>query len=238
MLIQANRCCNSKDLYCLAAPVLDTLHKDKTTGRVRDARPGEQTMWNRLENRTIKMTHWDSETGKIDEEETSDTEKAKLLYSDIDANEDLILFPDEAGGSQRKAVQSGKDPITVDLLEKGPSMKRFIYNLDSDEDSDAFSESDSPKEIAEKRGKKDGLTLRQIRDMKLEGLPPCETPDRGDDCTCPTCAEITAFLEEEQSHNSFLAVDDDDDDDDAFINEGDILKYGGDEDTIDELMVR
>lgn len=237
MLIQANRCCNSKDLYCLAMPVLDTLHRDKTTGRVRDARPGEQTMWNHLDNRMIKMTHWDSETGRIDEEETSDAEKARLLYSDIDANEDPILFPDEASGSQRKAVQSGKDPITVDLLEKGPSMKRFIYNLDPDEDSDAFSESDSPKVIAEKRGKKDGLTLRQIRDMELEGLPPCESPDRGDECTCLSCADITTFLEEEQSGNSFLAQHDDEDEDDAFINEADIIKYGGDDDTVDELMV-
>lgn len=236
MMIQANPCCSGKDFYCLARPILDTLHKDDITGRVRDAQPSEQTIWNHIDNGTVKMNRWDSETEIKIEEETADSEKIKLLYSDIDADEDLILFPDEGSGSHRKAVQSGKDPITVELLETAPSMKRFILNFDSDDDSDNYSDPGDGKSITEKR-EKDGLTLRDIRDMELEDLPPCLDPNGGDDCTCPSCASITEALEEEQNGNVILAPHDSDDED-TDVDETDIDRYAGYHELAERLKVR
>ena len=64
-------------------------------------------------------------------------------YSDIDAAEDMVLFPEEAlSGKSKKKIGTMDDVVTRELLNGSPNLKRFIHGLDSDDDSDEFEDYD------------------------------------------------------------------------------------------------
>jgi len=66
-----------------------------------------------------------------------------LLYNDIDVEKDFILFPEEGEGRQ-STVTDRMDAISK-LERYGPNWKRFIHDLDSDQESDDFEDVNFPR---------------------------------------------------------------------------------------------
>lgn len=134
-LFKAHRVVEGMDMYEPMAPVLKTLWRDHKTGQVRDAKQGEETVYDELRHENSKFL-WGAMGGGA--EGMGEQLPPNLLYNDIDVAEDMILFPEEAEGRAGGAIADRTDPITEKLERRGPNWKRFIHDLDSDQDSDDF----------------------------------------------------------------------------------------------------
>lgn len=132
-LFKAHRCVEGHDFYAPMAPVLQTLWRDPKTLRVRDARPGEFTIYDEL----LRSRFVFGPLGSNVDDMTKHGVPPNLLYNGIDAEEDDILFPEEITG-RVAAVTDRTDAITMQLERHGPNWKRFINDLDSDQESDDF----------------------------------------------------------------------------------------------------
>ena len=101
MLIKANRFCTGLDFYNPIAPIVQTLHRDRVTGRARDAKLSEGTIYDQLHGASLRFMTSDMSEGKGSQFE--DKFPYKWIYSDIDIEEDVILFP-EAIGEWRTSI--------------------------------------------------------------------------------------------------------------------------------------
>ena len=122
-----------KDMFKQAVPILKTLARDPVTFRTRDAKEGEDTLWDLIQRGS--SVYVDVETQTIAEDQHEE-----LFYSEADALEDLILFPDEAN-----ALFKPNANALQKIEGRVPNMLRFIQDLDTDEEtnpSDDDEESD------------------------------------------------------------------------------------------------
>lgn len=129
---KARRICAAIELYDPVKPFMTTLHrevtdKDEKMGRVRDARPGEKTLYGDMCADDVKHFFWDIDphTGKLGETH-HEQPHANYFYNDVDAAEDLMLFPEEAAGESKKAITDA-GAFRMPELEL-PNMKRYAYS--------------------------------------------------------------------------------------------------------------
>lgn len=127
-MLKALRCCDMKDMYKQAAPIMKTIHRDPDTFRPRDAKAGEETLWDLVQR--SKSQFIDTETQTVAEDQLE-----YLFYSEADALEDYILFPDEH--LEGDTVYRPHANALEKLARKGPNMLRFIQDLDTDEETDS-----------------------------------------------------------------------------------------------------
>lgn len=133
MLIKAHRFSKGLDFYNLMAPVLKTITREEETRRVRDIKPGEQvqSLWDVLHSPETKFM-------VTTEGEGSDfrpQQPTLIMYNESDAREDEVLFPEELQEGQIDATVRDQFAQKMHALEnEGPSLARFIYDLDTDED--------------------------------------------------------------------------------------------------------
>lgn len=119
-----------RDTYSIAAPILKTVTKDPNSHRVREIRPGEEveSLYDRIHHPGTQFAIFDDKKNPVEKIPRN------LFYSDADALEDQVLFPEETQGpGDDNSVGAALNSLVV-LEEQGPDMKRFLYDLDTDED--------------------------------------------------------------------------------------------------------
>ncbi|SMQ51641.1 unnamed protein product [Zymoseptoria tritici ST99CH_3D7] len=168
-LIKAYRFTQGIECYSVAAPILKTIRRDPDTGRCRDVREGEESVWDVIQHPDSQSIDFLVEylDGKVTgRRDMTAEEKHERYYNEIDAAEDEVLFPEELQGQQITAIGDHADRITQALGTHGFNMIRFIKGLDSDDDSDDYA-SDAEK-LNVNRGKR-----------KENGSAPRKDPNRG-----------------------------------------------------------
>jgi hypothetical protein len=140
LLFKARRIIDTKEIYQPMAGILQSLTRDHNK-RPRDLRPGEkaETLWDELDS-----GKWKFKVGKAHKTDgLAGFETSKLpfgfAYSEADALEDAILFPEELTNPDAKLpVQEAAN--SLDKWEStGPKLRKFCLDLDSDE-SDEYSD--------------------------------------------------------------------------------------------------
>lgn len=133
MLHKAHRVCEPLDRWAIEAPVLKTLTIEKESRRVRDIRKDEtvQSIWDEMSSEGTIFVWRNPDGGQTDEM------PKYLIYTEADALEDAILFPDDADTSiNSKRYRSVDNAVT--RLESGRVqdliLAKFIGDLDTDEE--------------------------------------------------------------------------------------------------------
>ncbi|KAF2094120.1 hypothetical protein NA57DRAFT_80538 [Rhizodiscina lignyota] len=130
LLMKAHRVCEAAEYYRQAEPVLKTIRREAETLRVRDARPGDRTVWDTVRNSSGKAYDVDSETGEI-------TESDDILqgYQEADALEDEVLFPEDCEGEKKGPLSRPGPYNELQRLEEGDfPWDKFIEDADTDEE--------------------------------------------------------------------------------------------------------
>lgn len=202
-LVKAHRCVQASDLYNPVAPILKTLHRESNQ-RIRDAKPGETTVFDDMHDPKKFRFRTATLGGEWNEQYPEG-----FFYSEADANEDLFLFPDEISGKGKTAVTRGDDPITH-LESFVPDMRRFINDLDTDEEID----DNDPTQL---RLDADGF-LEELeapstvpRGAVSKDEPQCPEP-ANPNCRCPGCLdvdvdELESLLRRDQNEVDALSLD-------------------------------
>ncbi|KAL2061188.1 hypothetical protein VTL71DRAFT_7461 [Oculimacula yallundae] len=161
MIFKAIRCRKGADIYNLSAPILKTLHTDRTTNRVRDIKPGEdvESIYDAINHDGTKFFYGKLKDGTSTHPdhiyESANVFPRNLMYNEADAIEDAILFPEElAEGGKLDPNDLGKiSPLKV-WEEEGFSLRKFIEGWESDysgEEDDEESDDEEDSEDDEDR---------------------------------------------------------------------------------------
>lgn len=124
-LLRAHRMIRGSDYFNTSAHILKTITHDPNQ-RVRDIKPGEHI-------RSIYEELCDPATTKYrfaGDEDTTDVLPPHLVYSEADALEDAVLFPEEEQAHAKLSLAG------TSLDERKPDFTRFISGIDSDNESD------------------------------------------------------------------------------------------------------
>ncbi|KAF5019520.1 hypothetical protein F66182_8462 [Fusarium sp. NRRL 66182] len=119
-----------RDIYLHMKPLLQGLHRNEQTMRTRRIRPGEnvKTLWEHVTDVRNEFRLWDLNHRQVTCHTNEDIAKSPyMFYSDVNAAEDAILFPDELA-SNRKNVPFREIRNGVSNIEDGvlPSKARYI----------------------------------------------------------------------------------------------------------------
>lgn len=144
MLFKAHRFHDFADTFNLAAPILRTLTREEDSQRVREIRSGEnvESIYDTIHDERTKFTMFD------DDRKPLENMPKHLFYDEIDEIEDRILFPEE-NLEHGTDIAIGESSLVHDLEKRPPDMKRFVYDLDTDEetpDSDLSEKEESESE--------------------------------------------------------------------------------------------
>lgn len=162
----------------MAGPILKVLTRDTDSRRVREIKPSELTedsvkvesLWDVIHNSQTQFVFFN------EKREVMERLPKNLLYNDIDALEDQILFPEETPGTENSLLAEGKANVLSKLEREGPDMDRFVYDLDTDEevpgsdveDDDEHDLSDgtfgNEDEDWENAGDEDDLDMKNIKE--------------------------------------------------------------------------
>ena len=137
LLFKAHRIRSAHDFHSGIATIMKNLTQDAETGRVRDCRSDERSMWNDYEGADVRLEYRELSTGEVVAHDTPDD----MLYQRSDELEDQVLFP-------------GDDSTGADLENTAPlhnfhhgrwNMDKFIsgesydqLSSDDEEDEDSF----------------------------------------------------------------------------------------------------
>ncbi|KAF7184910.1 hypothetical protein HII31_13722 [Pseudocercospora fuligena] len=210
-MIKARRMCSGLDMHEPVAPIIKTLVRDSESGRTRDALPHESSLYDELHDGTYKTVTAHFEPG-TENAEWNDEPHAGFFYSAVDAEEDLVLFPEEA---EIAAITEPTDAIYTELESRGPNFKRFLLDLESDQESDDF-EDPMKEQIADR-------PIRHLENVEQAGssaeidgsngdddeellsipddIPEC--PDHGENPECD-CAECQWLKEHDTDHQAIV----------------------------------
>lgn len=134
--------------------------------RVRDIVTGEQvkSIWDDIvAGRTISMDI--GKEGMSERESWGDSN----FYSEADAVEDTVLFPEETSTEDTKIVYKANNSAIDDYLSKGPDWARFILDLDTDEDvDDDETSSEGESQYLIEDGLDDGTSSKTSNDRTVE----------------------------------------------------------------------
>lgn len=145
MLFKAHRFHDFADTFNLAAPILRTLTREEDSQRVREIRAGEnvESIYDTIHDERTKFMMFD------DDRKPLEKIPKHIFYDEIDQIEDRILFPEE-NLEQGTDIAIGETGLVHDLEKRPPDMKRFIYDLDTDEETpdsdDLFEKEESESE--------------------------------------------------------------------------------------------
>lgn len=131
MLFKAHRVHSVKDGYKLLGPILETLTRDAESLRVREIRANEDAV-----KSIFDEIHSGDTVFQFFNERRQPIEKLPdLFYNEVDALEEKILFAEEEVGSGL-GLLAGDHTNKLNMLEvEGPSIERFVYDLDTDEEA-------------------------------------------------------------------------------------------------------
>lgn len=131
MLFKAHRVHSVTETYKLLGPILETLTRDPDSLRVREIRANEATVESIYDEIKSGETEF-----KFFNEHREPVEKIPqdLFYTEGDALEDKILFAEEEVGPSLGLLSGGATNKLNKLETKGPDMKRFIHDLDTDDE--------------------------------------------------------------------------------------------------------
>lgn len=143
MLFKANRFHNFADTFNLAAPILQTLTREEDSQRVREIRTGEnvESIYDTIHDERTKFMMFDDNRNPLE------NIPKHIFHDEVDEMEGRILFPEE-NLENRTDIVVGEGGLEQDM-QKSPDLKRFVYDLDTDEetpDSDWSDVEDSASE--------------------------------------------------------------------------------------------
>jgi len=118
------------------APVLKTITRDKETHRARDIKPGEDVMsiYDEIHSKSTRFMFRDINKLGDFRGEANDEPPRDYFYTEADALEDQVLFPDEHEEHPSKVPFRELTNALHKFEHEGPSFDRFIFELDSDEE--------------------------------------------------------------------------------------------------------
>ena len=133
---------------CVHGTGAQDAHAGTRVGPDERCEEGEETLWEVLQHQGSRLLFAPGQDerggqtgsrGSASQDAFIATAPPNWFYSDIDAAEDEVLFPDEAmGGGGRTKIADRDDPIMKQLERHGPNWKRFILGLESDDDEDDY----------------------------------------------------------------------------------------------------
>lgn len=122
--------CTSIELYQPAESVLRSIHRDKSSLRVHDVKPGEESIWDGLSTATFHVYGVDSKTGRV-----HDKEVRSHFYTEADTLEDAVLFPEDCQGKRKGPIPRIAPYSELHELENGIyPWEKFINDMDTDEE--------------------------------------------------------------------------------------------------------
>ena len=134
MLYKANCVVDGIDIFAPLAPILKTLTYAGNTWRRRDIQEGEmvESAWDKLTSDKADLK-WGTPGVYVSEEMPKN-----LVYTEADALEDQILFPENAGRGRFRAVENGLTDFESESERmKDRIMRHFLTGGDvSDDESD------------------------------------------------------------------------------------------------------
>ncbi|KAK4504763.1 hypothetical protein PRZ48_002725 [Zasmidium cellare] len=182
-LAKAHRVCSGRDLYNPVASIIKTLHRDNSSGRARDVKADENSIYDDLHSNNFRVVSGDALKGfqSFTEDFPED-----FFYNERDAAEDLVLFPEEMHGQMSTAIKGFDDPITL-VIENQPDIKRFAYDLDTDDELDKIEASGRSKGPPKRLlSYLDPEQAARFEDNIPDHVPPC--PDtENPECMCEEC---------------------------------------------------
>jgi hypothetical protein len=131
MLFKAHRIQHIRESYKLLAPILQTLTRDSDSLRVREIRANEDAV-----ESIYDVIHHEETQFKLFNERREPIENIPkdLFYNEADAIEDKILFAEEEVGPSLGLLSGGEVNSLNKLESTIPDMKRFVYDLDTDDE--------------------------------------------------------------------------------------------------------
>lgn len=173
MLIKAHRFRSGADFYGPAAHVLKTITREEATHRVRDIRSGEvvESIWDQIQDPRAKVM-FSGDNGELQPGPPD-----YLLYNESDELEDAVLFPEEFHKAENAMIQHQSTQALHAFENEGPSIEKFVFDLDTDEEVDREAEGeydsdsidDSSKEIPDERRDRNVNSARQLQDLVTRG---------------------------------------------------------------------
>ncbi|EHK97021.1 hypothetical protein M7I_7276 [Glarea lozoyensis 74030] len=180
LLYKAHRCRVGKDLYNSEAEILKTLCRPEDSERVKDIRPGEDTIsiWEQMNSMQTQFFYGEVEDITRQQEEL-ERRKAEfqlsiangaeppeptnpfprsLFYNDADALEDAILFPEELQQKTLDPSLIGKISPIKAWEDDGFALKNFVRGLDL-VDSDLETETEDDGESWQTESSEDEYEL-------------------------------------------------------------------------------
>lgn len=139
MLFKAHRCRRPVEFYNVAAPFLRTLTGDENSHRSFGVKPGDKSIYDELHDEGTRFTVSGPATKAIKDIPQS------LLYDEVDALEDEVLFPEEYLGEDNY-IAVGESTNHLEHFEKFGQVHpmRFALDLGTDEElSDEDEDEDS-----------------------------------------------------------------------------------------------
>lgn len=129
MLFKAHRFRNMPDTYNVAAPILKTLTRDRDSMRLREIKVNEEA------ESIYDEIHHEGTRFQLRGEDMQLMDAPKVLfYSDADALEDRVLFPEEFLGEEN-GFAVGAEMNKMEKFEcEAPDFNRFVNDLDTDEE--------------------------------------------------------------------------------------------------------
>lgn len=147
-LIKAHRARNVLDIFGQASHIMKSLTWAEENKRIRDAEPGEQSVWDYYTSGKMKFFIGKSDVERNllgPEPKTRSIQTPKsLFYNEADVLEDEVLFPEEKESSPPAA---GKISTSRMWEDEGTSFKQFLdHMVDSNSDFDSSDGSDEDSE--------------------------------------------------------------------------------------------
>ncbi|KAF1978912.1 hypothetical protein BU23DRAFT_595428 [Bimuria novae-zelandiae CBS 107.79] len=127
ILARAIRVKDVKDMFKICAPIFETITMEKDTHRVRSIKPGEdvESMWDFFKANAQAFQY----RPKNPQDMKKGLDPA-FIYTEADAIEDAILFPEEGTGEMNDHVFRA-NPSTIEMFEKKPTanLRQFAQDL-------------------------------------------------------------------------------------------------------------
>lgn len=103
------------DMYTNKEKFLRSITREEDTQRVRSIKPGEkvESMWDVVTNPSNKYAVWDEKGNQEIHDSGSHDGPSNQFYSEADAAEDMVLFPDELVSAKRNVpFKEISNPVT------------------------------------------------------------------------------------------------------------------------------
>lgn len=112
--------------------------REPGTRRARDARPGEETIYDEVHSANAQFISLNERGEKVPDSARHKVAEA-TFYNEADAAEDRILFSEEPGRQTNAHFRENLSSMTR-FENSGPDVDRFVLDLDTDEEIESEDE--------------------------------------------------------------------------------------------------